>query len=108
MDNEDKKNSAKNIDVSYVASLARIRIEDSEKQKLQDDMNEILGYINILSELNIEGVEPTMHACDVKNVWREDVPEKKNIKEYFIANAPENVDNDFVKVPQVIPGEEEA
>ena len=106
MSNE--KNAANNIDVSHIASLARIKIEDSEKQKLQNDMSEILDYINMLSEIEIEGVEPTMHACDVKNVWREDVSEKKNIKEYLIANAPENIDNDLVKVPQVIPGEEEA
>ena len=103
-----EKNAANNIDVSYIASLARLKIEDSEKQKLQDDMNEILGYINMLSELKIEDVEPTMYACDIKNVWREDVLEKKNIKEYLIENAPENVDNNLVKVPQVIPGEEEA
>lgn len=106
MSNE--KNSASNIDVSYVATLARLKIEDSEKGRLQKDMNEILGYINMISELKIEGVEPMMHACDVKNVWREDIPEKKNVKEYLIANAPANVDNDLVKVPQVIPGEEEA
>ena len=105
MSNE--KNAANNIDVAYIASLAKLQIEDSEKQKLQDDMNEILSYINMLSELKIEGVEPTMHACDVKNVWREDVSEKKNIKEYLIANAPANVDKDLVKVPQVIPGEGE-
>ena len=103
-----EKNSANKIDVSSIASLARLKIEDSEKGKLQDDMNEILGYINMLSELKIEGVEPTMPACDVKNVWREDISEKNNIKEYLIANAPDNVDKDLVKVPQVIPGEEEA
>lgn len=102
------KNDTDNIDVLHIASLARLKIEDSEKQKLQADMNEILGYINMLSELKMEGVDPTIYACDVKNIWREDVVEKQNIKQYLITNAPENVDNDLVKVPQVIPSEEEA
>ena len=100
-----EKNSL-NIDVSYVAALARLKISDEEKPGLQKDMNEIVKYIDMLSELDVSDIQPTMHAIDLKNVWREDVckPTEK-IKDRIISNAPAHVDHELIKVPQVIPGE---
>ncbi|HBM16006.1 MAG TPA: Asp-tRNA(Asn)/Glu-tRNA(Gln) amidotransferase subunit GatB [Lentisphaeria bacterium] len=95
-----------NIDVSYAAALARLRIEEEEKPSLQKDMNEIVEYINMLSEVDVTDVQPTMHAIDLKNVWREDICViTENLKEQIIANAPAHVDHELIKVPQVIPGE---
>ena len=100
-----EKNSL-NIDVSYVAALARLKVSEEEKAALQKDMNEIVTYIDMLSELDVSNVQPTMHAIDLKNVWREDTCKPtENIKETIIANAPANVEQELIKVPQVIPGD---
>ena len=93
------------VDVSYVAALARLKIDEEEKASLQADMNEIVTYIDMLSELDVSNIQPTMHAIDLKNVWREDVCIRSDIKNIVIENAPANVDGELIKVPQVIPGE---
>ena len=94
-----------NVDVAYVAALARLKINEDEQVALQKDMNEIVTYIDMLSELDVSNVQPTMHAIDLKNVWREDVCLPSDIKSAVIRNAPANVDGDLIKVPQVITGE---
>jgi len=100
-----EKNSI-NIDVAYVAALARLKISEEEKSSLQKDMNEIVTYIDMLSELDVSNIQPTMHAIDLRNVWREDIcMPTENIKEAIIRNAPANVDHELIKVPQVIPGD---
>ncbi len=98
-------NKTLQIDVSYVAALARLKIDEKEKIALQSDMNEIVGYIDMLSELDVSKVQPTMHAINLKNVWREDICIKSDVKSAIIENAPANVDGELIKVPQVIPGE---
>lgn len=93
------------VDVSYVAALARLKITEEEQISLQKDMNEIVTYIDMLSELDVSNIQPTMYAIDLKNVWREDVCIPSDIKSVIIENAPANIDGELIKVPQVIPGE---
>lgn len=94
-----------NVDVAYVAALARLKISEEEQSSLQKDMNEIVTYIDMLSELDVSNVQPTMYAIDLKNVWREDVCIPSYVKSVVIGNAPADVDGELIKVPQVIPGE---
>ncbi|MEI6054878.1 MAG: Asp-tRNA(Asn)/Glu-tRNA(Gln) amidotransferase subunit GatC [Lentisphaerota bacterium] len=93
------------VDVSYVAALARLKINEEEQSSLQKDMNEIVTYIDMLSELDVSTVQPTMYAIDMKNVWREDICIPSDVKNTIIKNAPANIDGELIKVPQVIPGE---
>lgn len=93
------------IDVGYVASLARLEIAPEKKEKLQKDMNEILAYIEQLEELDVSGIEPTAHAALLTNVVREDVAGKSYPRDVMLANAPAEVDEELIKVAQVLPGE---
>ena len=88
--------SSKGIDVAHIATLARLRIEPGSVQKLQSEMESIVGYVEMLSELDVTGIEPTAHAVPRSNVLRDDM----------LANAPDTVDGELIKVPQVLPGEE--
>jgi len=99
--------SSNDFDISNIANLARLNISDSERQKLQSDMNRIVDYIGQLSELDISGTEPTFHVASLKNIWRQDVSEKVFLKDKFLGNAPDTIDNELIKVPKVLPGEEE-
>ncbi|MFA7231029.1 MAG: Asp-tRNA(Asn)/Glu-tRNA(Gln) amidotransferase subunit GatC [Victivallaceae bacterium] len=94
-----------NIDVSYVAGLARLEIEPAAMKRLQQDMEAIVDYIEQLKELDVEGIEPTAHAMPLANVWREDVAGETFKRETMLANAPGTVDDELLKVPQVLPGE---
>ena len=61
------------IDIRYVAELARLEIPDGQAAALQKDLENIVAYIAELGELDLTGVEPTAHAAPLSNVWREDV-----------------------------------
>ena len=88
-------------DVRKVAHLARLELSEDEAQRLTGDMNNILGYIDKLAELDTEGVEPTSHAVPVTNVFREDVRKDFFSVDEGLANAP-SVEEGSFKVPRVI------
>ena len=90
------------IDIDYVANLARLEMSDAEKAKLGSQLNDILGYFDKLSEVDVEGVEPMAHAHRVLNVWREgDQPGATYAPEVLIKMAPEQRGNQVV-VPKVV------
>ena len=93
------------IDVKYVAELARIELADEAVEKLQRDMQNIVDYIELLSELDVSDIEPTAHAAALTNVVREDVCKDSFPRETMLANAPAVLNGETVKVPQVLPGE---
>ena len=93
------------IDVAYVAGLARLEINPEDQARLQKDMDGILAYIEQLEELDVSDIEPTAHATLLTNVVREDVAGESFPRETMLANAPANVDEELLKVGQVLPGE---
>lgn len=93
------------IDIRYVAELARLEIPDGQAAALQKDLENIVAYIAELGELDLTGVEPTAHAAPLSNVWREDVAGEPFGCERMLANAPALMNGDLIRVPQVLPGE---
>ncbi|MFQ3224399.1 MAG: aspartyl-tRNA(Asn)/glutamyl-tRNA(Gln) amidotransferase subunit C [Lentimonas sp.] len=90
------------IDIDYVANLARLDMSAEEKAKLGSQLDDILGYFDKLSTVDVEGVEPMAHAHRVFNVWREgDEPGETYAPEVLINMAPEHRDNQVV-VPKVV------
>jgi aspartyl-tRNA(Asn)/glutamyl-tRNA(Gln) amidotransferase subunit C len=88
-------------EVEYVAHLARLEITPKEKEKFTVQLNDILGYIDKLNELNTKGVEPMSHAIAVTNAFREDKILDSIGTEKSLANAPD-VRGEFFRVPKVI------
>ena len=89
------------IKVEDVAKLARIGLESSEEQKLSKDLENIIGYMEKLNELDTAKVEPTSHALMLENVFRKDEARPQNVKEEVLKHAPHR-EKDFFKVPKVI------
>jgi len=91
-----------NIDIDYLANLARIELSKEEKIKLSSQLNDIIGYFDKLSAIDVEGVEPMAHAHKVFNIWREgDEPGQTYTVDTLKKMAPEYRDNQVV-VPKVI------
>ncbi len=88
-------------EVEHVAKLARLELSDQEKEKLTDQLSNILTYVEKLNELDTKGVEPTAHVLDINNVMRSDVPEESLTQERALANAPEKAAGHY-KVPKII------
>ena len=92
-------------DVSYVAALAQLRLDDAAQERLVREMGDILSYMDTLNTLDTEGVEPMMHALEMTNVLREDVPGPSLSREEALKNAP--VDNGaYFIVPIILDGED--
>ena len=87
--------------VEHVAKLARLTIDEAEKEKLTRQLGQILGYIAKLNELDTAGVEPTSHAFPMKNIFREDQGRPSLDREEILRNAPERTE-EFFKVPKII------
>ena len=88
--------------VRYVADLSRLSLDEGSVDKLQAQLEDILGYIAQLNEVDTENTQPTSHVLtSMKNVFRKDEPGKSLTQEEALSNAPER-NNGFFKVPQVI------
>ncbi len=87
--------------VRRIATLARIHGDDAELPALQSELNGILGWIEQLNEVNVEGIEPLTGAAQMALKMREDVVTDGGYPEKVLANAPERA-GDFFVVPKVV------
>lgn len=88
-------------DVKHVAILSRLGLNNDELQKYEEELNDVLNFMEKLNELDTQGVEPTSHVLDIHNVFRSDVVEKSLDLEDVLANAPDR-DDDYFKVPSIL------
>ena len=89
------------MDIDYVANLARIELSSQEKEKFQGQLGDVLKYFEKLQEVDVKGVEPTAHAFPRFNVWDEDQSVDGFTAEEALSNAPK-ARNDQVVVPKVV------
>jgi aspartyl-tRNA(Asn)/glutamyl-tRNA(Gln) amidotransferase subunit C len=87
--------------VKRIGRLARIRVEEDEVEKYQGEINAILGFVEQLNEVNVEGVEPMTSVTPMQLRRRDDVVTDGGYPEKVVANAPLTEDN-FFMVPKVI------
>lgn len=87
--------------VKRVASLARIAISDERAESMRDELNTILGFVEQLSEVDVEGVEPMTSVVDMDMRKRPDQVTDGNKADDIVANAPAT-DDHFFMVPKVV------
>jgi len=84
------------IDVGYVAKLARLNLSDEETSLFQKQLGDVLKYAEKLREVDVSHVEATAHAIPVFNVFREDQPGDCFTAEEALSNAPRKANNLFI------------
>jgi aspartyl-tRNA(Asn)/glutamyl-tRNA(Gln) amidotransferase subunit C len=92
--------------VRHIAKLARVAMSDDELARLEPELNNILGWIEQLSEVDTDGVEPLATVVDQKLRLRDDVIDADpltggNVRDAVLANAPD-AQHGFFAVPKVI------
>lgn len=87
--------------IEYVGILAKLDLNDEEKEAAKKDMGSMLDYIDKLNELDTTGVEPMSHVFPVNNVFREDVVTNGDDRDNILKNAPESKNGSFV-VPKTV------
>ena len=95
------KNVITDETIDYVGILAKLELSDEEKKQAKKDMENMLDYIDMLNNLDTEGVEPMSHVFPVHNVFREDVVANGDEREKILANAPAEKEGAF-KVPKTV------
>lgn len=89
------------IDVKYVAHLARLALTPEEERVLGAQLGQVLGYVEKLKELNVSDVEPTAHAIPMVNVARPDEIRDSLPHEEAMRNAPAQANGLFI-VPKIV------
>jgi len=87
--------------VRRIARLARINLTPDELEQFSNQLSDILNYVDQLSELNTEDVEPTTGPLKISNVFRQDQIGQSLSNEQALANAPRKHAN-FFAVPKVL------
>ena len=87
-------------DVKRVAELAELEFGEKDIEKIASQLDRILDHVANVSSANTEGIPPTLHILDIKNVFREDMAEESVTQESALKNAPDEA-NDGFKVPKI-------
>ena len=88
-----------NLDVAYVARLARINLTEDEEKIFQKQLDDVLKYVEKVGQLDVTGVDAAAHA--VPAVFRDDAPRDWFTAEQALSNAPRQGNGLFV-VPKVV------
>ena len=94
------------VEVEHVARLARLELNENEKEEFTGQLNGILGFMEKLNQLDTAAIEPTAHAIPVTNVFRSDKAGVSLEPDSALVNAPDRVD-DYFKVPKILEDEAE-
>jgi len=90
------------IDIKTIEKLENLSmVEIEDKEKMAADLQEIVSFVEMLNELDTEGIEPTFRVLDVTTPLREDEPVKTDIIKDVLAHAPKAKDGYFI-VPKII------
>jgi aspartyl-tRNA(Asn)/glutamyl-tRNA(Gln) amidotransferase subunit C len=93
--------STVDIDVEYVAHLARLSLSPEETEKFGAQLGHVLGYIEKLKEVDVSGIEPTAHAFPLINVTRPDEVRPSIDHDLALQNAPAKANGLFI-VPKIV------
>lgn len=87
--------------VDKIAHLARLEFENEAKEQIVKDMNNMLAFVDKLSELDTTQIEPLIYMSDEVNILREDDVQQVITQQEALKNAPKH-DSDYFKVPRMI------
>ena len=87
--------------VQHIAHLARLEFQGEDLKAIKGDMQNIISFMDKLSELDTDEVEPLIFMSDEVNVLREDLAEKTVTSDQALKNAPKK-DSDYFRIPKVL------
>jgi aspartyl-tRNA(Asn)/glutamyl-tRNA(Gln) amidotransferase subunit C len=87
--------------IERLSNLSKLQFTDAETTEIMHDLNNIIGFIDQLQSVDVEGLEPLIHMGDRTNVLRPDVIKMEITHEEALKNAPV-ADSDYFKVPRVL------
>ena len=89
------------LDVRHIAKLARLDLDDAEAATFQPQLQAILNHVAALSDLDLDGIDPTAHPSPAFGPMRDDTAGESLPPEAVITNAPDSAQNQ-IRVPKVV------
>jgi aspartyl-tRNA(Asn)/glutamyl-tRNA(Gln) amidotransferase subunit C len=93
--------SLSRVEVERVSLLARLELTEAELTAMTEQLGQVVGYMDLLAELDTEDVEPMAHAVEMMNVFRSDEVRASHDRLEMLARAP-HADGEFYLVPAVL------
>jgi aspartyl-tRNA(Asn)/glutamyl-tRNA(Gln) amidotransferase subunit C len=93
--------SLSRADVEKVSLLGRLLLSEAELDMMTAQLGRVVGYVEQLSEVNTDGIQPMAHAVEIHNVFRDDTLRPSLPREAALANAPKR-DSECYRVPAVL------
>ena len=87
--------------IDDIAALSRLKLDDAERAAMAGELEKIVSYMDVLSQVDTEGVEPLSHVLDLSNVLRPDVVEPSYDREALLKGAPKRDQATFL-VPKAV------
>ncbi|HZH68139.1 MAG TPA: Asp-tRNA(Asn)/Glu-tRNA(Gln) amidotransferase subunit GatC [Chitinophagales bacterium] len=87
--------------IEELAEMTKLEFSDLEREEIKNDLNKISSFMEKLSEVDTDGVEPLIYLTDEPNILREDIVGDMMTKEEVLSNAPSH-DSDYIKVPKFV------
>lgn len=94
-------NSNSNDYIKYIASLAKLSLNDNEMQSLANDMQDIIGLMDTLKDIDTNNIDATEHISRVTNNMREDISGNSFDTQKILSNSKHTIDNCFA-IPKMI------
>lgn len=88
-------------EIKKIALLSRLEVKQDDIESVGKQLSDILSYMDLMSQVDITDVPPTVHAVSMRNVMRDDILQPSLSNEEALQNAPE-AENGCFKVPKVI------
>ncbi len=92
--------SITNEQLEHLAILSRLELKDEEKKQFQDQLSNILDFVDQLQNINTDEIEPMHHTTGLETVWREDVIQEFGDREELLDSAPER-QGDYIKTKPI-------
>ena len=92
--------SITNEQLEHLALLSRLDLAEKDKKQFQDQLSDILDFVDQIQNINTEGVEPLHHVTGLETIWREDEIKEWSSREELINSAPEH-DDDYIKTKPI-------
>ena len=87
--------------IEDISKLSKLKFDENSSEKMKDDLEKILAFVDKLNEIDTEGVEPLIYMSDEVNVLRVDEISEETAQDEALKNAPQK-DSDYFKVPTVL------
>jgi aspartyl-tRNA(Asn)/glutamyl-tRNA(Gln) amidotransferase subunit C len=87
--------------IDKLSDLCKLEFQGEQREAIRRDLNKMLDFVEKITELDTEAVEPLIHITEATNITRQDVPELNITRAEALANAPDR-DSDYFRVPKFV------